>query len=78
MSTMVTGHTLCKGCGLDVAPHLRCSYYQSSFVLVEQMALLCGTTQRKALLYNHDNFSKLLSTFVDSRVTSLVLATCHA
>ena len=36
-------------------------------MLVGQMALLCGsTTPRKALLCNHDNLSKLLSTFVDS------------
>ena len=51
---------------------------QSSCVLVGQMALLCGTILQKALLCNHDNFSKLLSTFVDSRVTNLIFATCHA
>ena len=32
----------------------------------------------KALLCNHDNSSKLLSTFVDSGVTNLVLATSRA
>ena len=50
---------------------------QSSSMLVEQMALL-GTTSWKAFLCNHDNFSKLLSTFVDSRITNVVLTTCHA
>ena len=49
---------------------------KSSCVLVGQIALLCGTTLWKALLCNHDNFSRLLSPYVDSRVTNLVLATC--
>ena len=34
MSTTVTGHTLCKGCGLDVGPHLGRSYYEAKFYVV--------------------------------------------
>ena len=54
-----------------------CCNNQSSCVLVGQMALLCDITPWKALVCNHGDFSKLLSSFVDSRVTNLVLATCH-
>ena len=45
-------------------------------MLVGRMALLCGAIpqEKLSLLCNHDNFSRLLSTFVDSRVTNLVLA----
>ena len=45
---------------------------QNSWVLVGQMTLLCGTTPWKALSLQPWQFSKLLSTFVDSRVTNLV------
>ena len=42
---------------------------QSSCILVEQMAPFSATIE---------DFPKLVTTFVDSRVTNLVLATCHA
>ena len=51
---------------------------QRGWVLVGQMALFCGNTPWKALLCNHDDFSKLSGTFVDSRVTPLILGACHA
>ena len=44
---------------------------QHCCMLVGQMALLCGTIPHEKLLCNHDNFSKLLSSFVDSSVVEL-------
>ena len=46
--------------------------------LCSDLACNCINQSSCVLVGQHDNVSKLLSTFVDSRVTNLVLATCHA
>ena len=51
---------------------------QSSCVVIEEITPLSGTIHDKLFSASMTIFSKLLSIFVDSRVTNLILAICHA